>query len=109
VNRKRTVASHERLEREARVTRAALDMSDRIDALLVDPKKNPLPLPEVVVPIALSLCGMLAGPDEDGDAIRRCAGLRFDKWLIETTVSQIDAAMNKNASAKTNAKKERAT
>ena len=79
-------------------------MSDRIDALLADPKKNPLPLPEVVVPIALSLCGMLAGPDEEGDAVRRCAELRLNKWAIETAVSQIDAVM-KN----TKAKKERAT
>lgn len=105
MSRKRTAASRERLEREARVARVAIGMNDRIDALLADPKKNPMPIPDVTVPIVLSLAALIVGKSEEGDAIRRCAEIRFDRWFVETAVSQIDAVMKK----KTNGKKERAT
>lgn len=95
--------------REDRVTRAAVEMDAKIDALLADPKKNPLPIPDVVVPVVLSLAGMLAGDGEQGDAIRRCADLRSARWFFETAISQIDAAMKKKSTSTKNTKKERAT
>jgi hypothetical protein len=88
--KKRT--TFETLKREARVMRKAIDMNGRIDALLADPKKNPMPIPDVAVPIVLSLAALIIGDGEESDTIRRCAEIRFDRWFIETAISQIGAA-----------------